>query len=81
MSLFNNKRVEIEGIYSDSCNCPKCGVEADEFDGTYGFVNGVRYPQFLNEIRDQTAIGNFHDWQEVHYCLECEIQYYFDNGI
>jgi len=81
MSLFDNKRVKIEGMYSDNNCCPKCGQEAEEFDGSYRFINFIRYPQFLNETRDQTANGNFHDWQEVHYCLECEIQYYFDNGI
>jgi len=59
--------------------CPTCGSIPSYNDLGYR-VRGVKYPKYFNEREGSTPDGNYHDWDEVHYCKKCKQEFYFENG-
>ncbi len=56
--------------------CPSCGKHpSDEYD-----IDGIEYPLLFNEYRGGTMDGSIHDWDELHFCVKCNIKFWFSNG-
>lgn len=68
------------GYQSPEYCCPNCGRQPEEFEGAYYKINGEKYPRFENESKGSTMDGNYHDWTEVHCCVNCATVFEFDNG-
>ena len=59
-------------------NCPQCGKPHQEFDKYY-WANNKQYPKYWNERKGWTG-DDYWDWEEVHFCKNCKIEYYYTNG-
>lgn len=71
-----NKITIPEGV---KYSCPNCGKIHNDFDETYT-VNNETYPKRYNHRKGYTLDGEYHDWDELHCCEECETKYWFENG-
>lgn len=58
--------------------CPTC-LEPPPEDTQYT-RNKKKYPRYYNEVKGFNGSNNYWDWDEVHYCKKCKIEYYFTNG-
>ena len=63
---------------SHEYNCPTCKKPHPEFNKFYR-ANNKQYPKYWNE-RKGLAGDDYWDWEEVHYCEKCKIEYYYSNG-
>lgn len=64
---------------SKDYSCPTCGTDYNDKELCYK-VKGVQYPKYFNERKGFTPHGDYHNWDEVHFCKKCKQEYYFDNG-
>lgn len=62
----------------ESYSCPTCKTAPPERDFGYK-VNKTKYPKYYNECKGFNG-ETYHDWDEVHFCKKCKIEYYFTNG-
>jgi hypothetical protein len=59
--------------------CPSCGAEHGDNKEGYN-IGGEYYPQYFNDCEGATMDGTYHDWDELHKCIECGIKFWFSNG-
>ena len=85
-SSFNNgiwinmKAIRLTAIRVNDYKCPKC-KEYPIDDNPDGYIiNGIKYPQYFNERKGSTMDGLYHDWNELHKCERCNIEYWYRNG-
>lgn len=60
-------------------NCPQCKEDHPLTDTSYR-RKGKKYPERYNHTIGFNGNGDFDDWDEVHYCRKCKIEYWFTNG-
>lgn len=60
--------------------CPKCQAAPPSDDMWPYAVGSANYPTIINERSGSTMDGSYHDWEEIHFCAKCNIEYYFTNG-
>lgn len=60
--------------------CPNCGESHNDNEVGYE-VDNNQYPKYFNESKGSTMDGFYWDWDEVHCCENCEIKYWFSNGV
>lgn len=80
--LIDKSKLPKEDVYNlpraKNYACPQCGKDHPDSDQGYK-GGGKRYPRYVNE-RKGWAGDYYHDWEEVHYCRKCKIEYYLTNG-
>ncbi len=69
-----------EAIKVKDYKCPKCGKNHNDSETGY-FVDRVKYPICINEIKGSTMDGGYWDWDEHHKCENCGADYWFTNGV
>ena len=63
-------------------SCPLCKKNPPD-DNTIenGYlIDGKKYPIYLNERKGGTMDGSYHDWEEIHKCKKCKIEFRYTNG-
>jgi biotin synthase-related radical SAM superfamily protein len=64
--------------YGHSYSCPTCKEPPPDNETGYR-RNKQKYPKCFNERKGYNG-DDYWDWEEVHYCSKCKIEYYFTNG-
>ena len=66
-------------IESKDNSCPNCDNIHNDNDLGYK-ENGKQYPKRNNKSEGYNLDGNYFDWDELHCCEDCGLEYCFRNG-
>lgn len=78
--FFQSKTYEkIDLPFGKNYCCPNCKKPPPDNDLGYK-GKGEKWPKYKNESQGSTMDGSYHDWDEIHYCRKCKIEYYYSNG-
>jgi hypothetical protein len=78
--LFKKNTLPVEKVelpYGSQFCCPTCKTDPPDRDYT---VKGKKYPRCVNAHSGFNGDYDYNDWDEIHYCRKCKIEYYFTNG-